>query len=778
MHRGWPSLLRALMLVGLYLAGTAVALRLIHAPGEVALFWPSSGLAFAVVLRYGLRWWWYVPLGNLLMHGLLDPVAWDFLPFSVLSNALGVLAGVCWVQRRDPLPKLSVAYGLSILEGGLLLAAISGVIGATGLYVAGLSNLAQLPVNVVRWALGDVLSVAALTPVALQLLMRKAGKAGGEAGVRSSLLPRAGDSSGLGVAGVARGKRLDLTPALRSDDYGAVRERVIWAVLLLTALVAVISGAHIDSPFILGLTAVPLALLLWSAMRFPPIWTAAGVSLMVVVMATAIALGVGAFVPPTRLLDVVMLLAFLSLLAIAPLLLSVGIHERRLAQRSLLRRAMSDPLTGLPNRTAFEDALRAQLASMQQSSPDHAGSCALAYFDLDHFTLVNDTASHEAGDALIKGVASLMRAQLTPSDTVFRMGGDEFVALLHDCDEIGARTRIQAVLASIERYRLAWHGLVLNTSASAGIVVFSAQAGGYSSVLAQVDAACFTAKEMGGNRLCVASTGPGEMRSRTEAMRWAVRIRTGLDDDQFELYCQDIVPAVALAQEGRHFEVLLRLNPGGPLLMPGDFIPAVERFRLGVQIDRHVVAMVLRWFDDHPDTLADIDTCAVNLTAGSLMNEDFARFVAAQLRDSRMTPQQLCFEITETSAVHDLARARAFIQQMRALGCRFALDDFGTGFSSFAYLRSLDVDYIKIDGSFVRDIEGSPMSASVVRAITDIAHVSDKRTIAEHAETDAICAALRMAGVDYLQGHALHMPEPIAQYFAYEPRSDRRHGVR
>ncbi|MDP1697094.1 MAG: EAL domain-containing protein [Xanthomonadaceae bacterium] len=738
------STLRVVVLLGLYLAGAALSLHLIHAPGEVALFWPASGLAFAVVLRYGLRWWWFVPVGNLLMHGLLDPVAWNFLPFSVFSNALGVIAGAWLVQRHANMPRLSVAYGLSILEGGLLLAAISGLIGAVGLYVAGLSNLLQMPVNFLRWALGDALSVAAITPIALQLLMRERAR----------------------------------SPVLRNDDYGALRERVIWSLLMLAALIAVITGARIESPFILGLTAVPLALLLWSAMRFPPIWTAAGVALMVFVMTIAIASNVGSFVQPTHLRDIVILLVFLSLLAIAPLLLALGNHERRLAQRSLLRRALTDTLTGLPNRTAFEDALRTQIDRMQQQ-PGHsgAGQCALVYFDLDHFTLINDTASHQAGDALIKGVASLIRAQLPASDAVFRIGGDEFAALLDDCDESGARTRVQGVLSILERYRLAWHGLVLNTSASAGIAMFGVQAGGYSSLLAQADAACFTAKEMGGNRLCVASTGPGEMRSRTEAMRWAVRIRTGLDDDQFELYCQDIVSSTALVQRGRHFETLLRLNPGGPLLMPGDFIPAAERFRLGVQIDRHVVAMVLRWFDNHPDALADVDTCAINLTAGSLMNEDFARFVDSQLRGSRMVPEQLCFEITETSAVHDLARARAFIQQMRALGCRFALDDFGTGFSSFAYLRSLDVDYIKIDGSFVRDLEGSPMSGSVVRSITDIAHVLNKRTIAEHAETESICATLRAMGVDYLQGHALHRPEPIGQYFAYEPRTGQRASV-
>src|SRR3546814_354381 len=185
------------------------------------------------------------------------------------------------------------------------------------------------------------------------------------------------------------------------------------------------------------------------------------------------------------------LLVFLSLLAVAPLLLAVGTHERRLAQRALLRRAMIDTLTGLPNRTAFEDALRAQLEQLQAQPVHHGrGQCALVYFDLDHFTLINDTASHQAGDALIKGVASLMRAQLPDADAVFRIGGDEFAAMVHDCDEASARVRVQDVLHTIESYRLAWHGLILNTSASAGIALFGAQSGGYSSLLEIGRASC------------------------------------------------------------------------------------------------------------------------------------------------------------------------------------------------------------------------------------------------------------------------------------------------
>jgi diguanylate cyclase (GGDEF)-like protein len=727
-------LARLSILVGLYLAGAAIALRMIHAPNEVALFWPSSGLAFAVVIHYGLRWWLYVVLSNVLMHLLLDPVSLSFLPFSALSNSLGILAGAWLVRHRGRGPYLSVAFGLSVLEGGLLMAAISGIIGALGMQVGGLAEWSDLPVDITRWALGDVLSIAALTPMVLMLL-------------------------------APRSERIDRP---RDNDYAGRHERVVWLGLLAVALLAISTGAQTGSPFMLGLTAVPLALLLWAAMRFPPIWTAVGAAVVVFLLTTATALGIAGFSQPRTPLEVSIVLGFLSLIAVAPLLLVTGTHERRMAQKTLLRRAMTDPLTGLPNRTAFEDQLRHELERI-----DPQTESALVYFDLDHFKLVNDTASHQAGDALIKGVASLLRARLPVSDALFRLGGDEFAALLRDCDEHSVRARVQDALSTIDSYRQAWHGLVLNTTASAGIAMFGPQGGGYSSLLAQADAACFTAKEMGGNRLCMASTGPGEMRERTEAMRWAIRIRTGLDERQFELFCQDIVPSALTARGGRHFEILLRLNPGGRLLMPGDFIPAAERFRLGVQLDRHVVAMVLDWFDLHPDALASIDTCAINLTASSLVDEGFAQFVQSHLQASRMAPEKLCFEITETSAVHDLSRASAFIRQMRALGCRFALDDFGTGFSSFSYLRSLDVDYIKIDGSFVRDLEASPLSGAVVRSITDIAHVLNKRTVAEHAETLPVCSALRMLGVDYLQGHALHMPEPIAQYFAYEARPAR-----
>ncbi|MGH8029639.1 MAG: EAL domain-containing protein, partial [Arenimonas sp.] len=248
--------------------------------------------------------------------------------------------------------------------------------------------------------------------------------------------------------------------------------------------------------------------------------------------------------------------------------------------------------------------------------------------------------------------------------------------------------------------------------------------------------------------------------------RWAVRIRESLDRHRFELYAQTIEPLQARTGRDCHFEILLRMREDrGDVLSPVHFMPAAERFRLGVRIDREVLDGTLAWLEQHPDAAARVDTCSINLTAEALVDEGFIGFVAERLRRSRFPADRLCLEITETSAVRDLERAQRFINEMRALGCRFALDDFGTGFCSFAYLRSLDVDYFKIDGSFVREMDSSPLAAEVVRSITHIAHLLDKRTIAEHTETRALLDSLRVLGVDFAQGYAIDRPEPLAAYF-------------
>jgi EAL domain-containing protein (putative c-di-GMP-specific phosphodiesterase class I) len=356
---------------------------------------------------------------------------------------------------------------------------------------------------------------------------------------------------------------------------------------------------------------------------------------------------------------------------------------------------------------------------------------------------------------------------MRPEDHLARTGGDEFALLLRNCTPMVAEDRMRTLLRAIEGYRCGWNGQMLGTTASAGIVTFLPGQADYAQLLSQADAACFTAKEQGGNRVCLASLDAGELLDRTAAMRWVVRIREALEKNTLALYCQSIVPLQPGAHSGRHFEVLLRLHDPrtGERLEPAQFMPAAERFRLGTRIDREVITQTLAWLESHPEQSATVESCCINLSGEAVIDEGFIGFVAERLRRSSFPASRICFELTETSAVRDLARAQRFINQLRELGCRFALDDFGTGFCSFNYLRALDVDYFKIDGSFVRDMHHSPMAEAVVRSINEIAHVLDKKSIAEHTETEAQRQALQALGVDFGQGFAFDAPRPIDEYF-------------
>jgi len=290
----------------------------------------------------------------------------------------------------------------------------------------------------------------------------------------------------------------------------------------------------------------------------------------------------------------------------------------------------------------------------------------------------------------------------------------------------------------------------------------------FAALLSQADAACFTAKELGGNRVFISSQTETQSQDRTEAMRWAVRIRDALNQNLFELDCQSIISLKNPGERGRYFEVLVRMRD--PVtqqrLLPGYFIPAAERFHLGTQIDRHVVELVLNWMEKHPEAAETVSGCSINLTAASMVDESFSQFLKTRILTSSFSARKIIFEITETSAVRDLSRAQNLINDMRALGCRFALDDFGTGFCSFNYLRNLDVDYFKIDGSFVRDLQSSSLSTAVIKSITDIAHVLNKKTTAEHCESEALAEILLSLNVDYAQGFGIHKPEPIDEYFS------------
>lgn len=719
------------LLVALYVAGGAYSHELVDGPAKVTLFWPASGVALAGVMRFGVRWAVFVPIGALLVHLLFAPVPLAFLPWSLASNFIGVLVGASLLKRARGNDPLTVDFGLRALAGGMAMALTSAAIGTTGMVQAGLIPLGSLPAAMSLWFLGDLLGVASIAPAMLLALARRERR-------------RVPDGTG----------------------YAAEPEQLLWNVAMATAYLLMAWAGSLGGNYALGLVALPLGVLVWSALRFPPLHTAMAIAVTMLLVAGMAGMALAGYPAPAHTRDSVSLLAFLIAVAALPMILSFAMHQQRSSAASLTQRANTDPLTGLANRNAFEEQVRAAL------SEAGAPQMALAYLDLDHFKLINDTASHVAGDSMIRGVAGVIEAHRHRDDLLARTGGDEFALLLRNCTPMVAEDRARALLRAIEGYRCGWDGQMLATTASVGLVSCQPGQCDYAQLLSQADAACFTAKEQGGNRVCLASLDGGELLDRTAAMKWVVRIREALEHHALELHCQSIVPLRDGLQEGRHFEVLLRLRDPrtGELMMPGRFMPAAERFHLGTRIDREVIGRTLDWMEANPAAAATVHTCAINLSGDALIDDAFIGFVAERLRRGGFPGSKLCFEVTETSAVRDLARAQRFITEMRGLGCRFALDDFGTGFCSFNYVRALDVDYFKIDGSFVRDMDTSPLSLAVVRSINEIAHVLGKHSIAEHTESEAQRKALSEMGVDYAQGHAVDRPLPIATYFAAPAR--------
>src|SRR5690606_28200979 len=428
-------------------------------------------------------------------------------------------------------------------------------------------------------------------------------------------------------------------------EHGSEPERLGWLVLLATSYLLMAWAASTGGPYELGVTALPLAMLAWCAMRFPPWWTARAVLATCLLVGSFASVGLAGFAVPSGALASTRLLLFLCVLGALPLALALATHERRIAARRLLRNATLDPITGLPNRTAFEQQVREALQS--PAGPPRA----LAYIDLDHLKLVNDTASHAAGDALIRGVAGVLQGSLRPGDAVGHFGGDEFGLLLHNCLPAAAEERARQLLRAIEGCRCEWEGRTLGVTASIGLVPFQGEQD-FARLLSQADAACFTAKEHGGNQVCRAALDAGERLDRTSTMRWAVRVREAIDTHGFHLYAQAIVPLDARTPDaGRHFELLLRLRDPdtGQMLLPEQFLPAADRYRLGLRIDRGVIDVALGWLERNADP-AGIDACCINLSAQALVDEGFIAFLGERLRRSGFPPEKLCLEITETSA--------------------------------------------------------------------------------------------------------------------------------
>ena len=436
-------------------------------------------------------------------------------------------------------------------------------------------------------------------------------------------------------------------------------------------------------------------------------------------------------------------------------------RERQYAAR-LSNLASHDPLTGLLNRREFEQRVRATVEHREAEEGQHA----VLYLDLDQFKVVNDTSGHAAGDELLRQVGALLRPRLREGDVLARLGGDEFGVLLPHCPPSPALRIAEALRKAIVDFRFAWKNRSFTIGVSIGLVNLAEGPHTLASVLSAADAACYLAKDKGRNRVQVYRPEDDEVALRRGEMEWVNRLHRALAEDRLCLYAQPMHAMHSTGTEVLHQELLVRLiDENDDLIQPITFIPAAERYHLMPSIDRWVIRTAFRLLADRRaagDASALSGTYAINLSGASIGDDQFLDYVRESFARFRIPHRAICFEITETTAVTSLSKAAEFIGAMREPGCRFALDDFGVGVSSFTYLKQLPVDYIKIDGSFVRNMLHDPVDAAMVEAIHRIGRVMGKQTIAESVETAATLEALRSVGVDFAQGNAIAPPTLFA----------------
>jgi diguanylate cyclase (GGDEF)-like protein/PAS domain S-box-containing protein len=430
-------------------------------------------------------------------------------------------------------------------------------------------------------------------------------------------------------------------------------------------------------------------------------------------------------------------------------------QARRMAAEMTFQ-ATHDALTGLINRREFERRIELALQTGQLQHKEHT----MLYLDLDQFKIVNDTCGHLAGDELLRQLTALLQEKLRKSDTLARLGGDEFGVLLESCATDPAKAVAEQLRQTVADFHFVWLDKIFPVGVSIGLVTFSNGGVILSDVLRMADAACYAAKEKGRNRVHVYMAEDEELARRSGEMGWIARIQKALDENRFVLYSQRILALGRDSESGDHYELLLRMvDENNVIVPPMAFIPAAERYGMMPLLDRWVIQTAFsRYSTRH--ALGANATCSINLSGKSICDDGFLSFVIEQFRRYEVPPEGICFEITETAAIANLNQAATLIRDLKAIGCRFSLDDFGSGMSSFTYLKHLRVDYLKIDGGFVKDMIDDPIDHAMVASIHHIGHVMGIQTIAEFVENDAIMAALREIGVDFAQGYGIEKPIP------------------
>jgi diguanylate cyclase (GGDEF)-like protein/PAS domain S-box-containing protein len=431
----------------------------------------------------------------------------------------------------------------------------------------------------------------------------------------------------------------------------------------------------------------------------------------------------------------------------------IDITESHRLSEQLNYQASHDPLTNLVNRREFEIRLGRVVKSCIEDQSEHA----LCYIDLDQFKVVNDTCGHDAGDELLRQIAALLKDKVRKRDTIARLGGDEFGLLMERCSLQQANRVAESVRETIAGFRFMWAGRNFRLGASIGVIPIDFSSGNISNVMRSADAACYAAKDAGRNRIHVYSEDNLEVAQRHQEMQRIVEINQAFDEDRFVLYEQSIKPLNADHEAGYFCEALVRMvDEAGFLVAPGSFLPTAERYNLATQLDAWVVKACLAWLARTTQV-----RCSINLSGTSIADDEFLRIVLQLIEENNVDATRICFEITETAAIQNMSKANYFIAQLRERGCYFALDDFGSGLSSFAYLKTLPVDFLKIDGFFVSEMLDDRINFELVKSINDIGHVMGMRTIAEFVENDATLEVLRDIGVDFAQGYGIDKPKPL-----------------
>jgi len=428
-----------------------------------------------------------------------------------------------------------------------------------------------------------------------------------------------------------------------------------------------------------------------------------------------------------------------------------------LAQQ-LSYQASYDPLTGLVNRREFQSHLQRTIVTARQKHTENA----LCFLDLDQFKVVNDSCGHIAGDELLRQLAHQLKNNVRKQDVLARLGGDEFAILLENCNLEQAERVANSIRQAIQDFRFHWEDSTFNVGVSIGLVPLDWTSETTTDLLRRADTACYTAKDKGRNRIHVYHPDDEELAKRHGEMQWISRINEALRDNRLQLWAQPILPVQDTSETGEHYELLVRIQDrNGNVVSPDAFLPTAERYNIAQRIDRWVITTIFNWYSQNPDRLEALSMCSINLSGQSLSDDELLAYIVNYFESTDIDPHKFCFEITETAAIANLAYATHFIKELKEKGARFALDDFGSGLSSFAYLKNLPVDYLKIDGQFVKDVLDDPIDLAMVKSINEIGHVMGKKTIAEFVEKQEILDVMREIGIDFAQGYGIARPSAM-----------------